>query len=527
MISGKSSVALRQKLPLHRRPASLGSSQIAKGSAMSILDPGFRELSPRLSPRPVPWMGIVLAWTGPALFVLLLWQSLIRQSLLGWSVGLVYIGYDTALLAFTAIQLWPLRLIMRATPPPPPGTLPPSLTAIIAAHNEESSLQITIDTLAAQADPPELIVLADDGSSDGSAEVLARVYGLQPPPIGQLSAPSPVLPSLRWLRLPHGGKARALNAAIPLVETELVLTVDADTLLEPGALKAMRDAFAAEPQLVAATGVLVPICGTRPVERLFQWFQRYEYVRNFLARFAWMQQDGLLLISGAFAGFRRTAIVRAGGFDPDCMVEDYELIHRLYRHAHESGLDWRVRVIGGAVASTDAPASPMAFMRQRRRWFGGFLQTQHWNRDMVGNPQFGKLGTRMLVVKALDTVQPIYGLVAFGILISLLVRGALPVAGAIVAVMVGKVVVDLTFHVWSIALYRRWTGQGDGLGLGPALIASVFEPFTFQLLRHLGACWGWIAFLSGGSGWGKQRRTALAQTDGPNTPSRREPIAQP
>jgi len=140
------------------------------------------------------------------------------------------------------------------------------------------------------------------------------------------------------------------------------------------------------------------------------------------------------------------------------------------------------------------------------------LQTQHWNRDMVGNPAFGKLGTRMLVVKALDTAQPIFGLVAFGILIALLVRGTLPLAGAIVAVMLVKVVIDLTFHLWSIALYRRWTGQTDGLGIGPALVASFFEPFTFQLLRHAGACWGWIAFLSGGGTWGKQQRTALVET---------------
>jgi cellulose synthase/poly-beta-1,6-N-acetylglucosamine synthase-like glycosyltransferase len=479
---------------------------------MSILDTGFRALSPRLSPRPVPWMGLVLGWAGPVLLVVLLWQSLIRSSLFGWSVGLAYIGYDTFLLGFTAVQLWPLRKTMRATPPAPADGPRARLGAIIAAHNEESSLRITIDTLAGQDLPPDVILLADDGSTDASAEVLRNAYGLEQPAIGQMSAPSEVLPSLRWLRLPHGGKARALNAAIPLLDTELLLTVDADTLLAPGALRAMRDAFAAEPQLVAATGVLVPICGTQPVQRMFQWFQRYEYVRNFLSRFAWMQQDGLLLISGAFAGFRRQAMITVGGFDADCMVEDYELIHRMHRHAHETGLDWRVRVVGGAIASTDAPASPMAFMRQRRRWFGGFLQTQHWNRDMVGNSRFGTLGTRMLVVKALDTAQPIYGLVAFGILVSLLIRGALPLAGAIVVVMLIKVAIDLTFHLWSIALYRRWTGQGDGLGLGPALIASIFEPFTFQLLRHAGACWGWIAFLSGGGGWGKQSRTALADT---------------
>ena len=66
---------------------------------------------------------------------------------------------------------------------------------------------------------------------------------------------------LRWLKLPQGGKARALNVAIALADTELVLTIDADTLIEPEALEAMCRAFATDPGLVAATGVLNPFCG--------------------------------------------------------------------------------------------------------------------------------------------------------------------------------------------------------------------------------------------------------------------------
>ena len=294
---------------------------------------------------------------------------------------------------------------------------------------------------------------------------------------------------------------------------QIVLTVDADTLLEPGAIAAMREAFAAEDELVAATGVLTPICGPHLSGRLFEWFQSYEYVRNFLSRFAWERLDSLLLISGAFAAFRRDAVIQVGGFDPDCMVEDYELIHRLHRHARDRRLDWRVRVVGGALASTDAPASIPAFLRQRRRWFGGFLQTQHWNRDMVGNARFGQLGTAMLPVKALDTLQPVYGLAAFAILIGLVVTGRFTIALPILIVMLTKVAIDLSFHLWSLGVYKKWTGQREGLSIGPAILAAIAEPFSFQLLRHSGAIWGWIAFLTGKETWGRQRRTAIAAID--------------
>jgi cellulose synthase/poly-beta-1,6-N-acetylglucosamine synthase-like glycosyltransferase len=475
------------------------------------LDERLAAESPRLTPRPVPLASTTFTTAAVILFFLLLLPAFFRQNLAAWSIGIAYILYDTALLAFTAVQIVKLK---RATTKSAAHLPRPTLGVIIAAHNEAGVLGVTIDHLAAQSDAPDLIVIADDGSNDDTPARLKQLYGLKPPALGELSAPSPKLPSLRWLRLPHGGKARALNETFTHIETDLVLTVDADTLLDPNAVSAMRAAFAREPELVAATGVLTPVCGSNLSGRFFEWFQRYEYVRNFLSRYAWMQLNSLLLISGAFAAFRRSALITVGGFDSGCLVEDYELIHRLHRHAVDRGCDWRVRVIGEAQALTDAPASLMAFLRQRRRWFGGFLQTQYWNRDMVGNKSFGHLGTAMMPVKTLDTLQPVFGLTAFAILIYFVAIGKLLIALPILLVMLAKILVDLAFHLWSLGIYARWTGQRDVLPLGPALLAVFAEPFTFQLIRHGGAIWGWISFLGGRGKWGRQERTAhLARDD--------------
>ena len=356
--------------------------------------------------------------------VSLLWIALFARAfgaggVFAWSVGLAYVGYDTALLLFVFFQTLPL---LRPSSYAPDVPLP-SLGVIVAAHNEAASLPVTLAALFAQTTPPDLVVIADDGSDDGTSALLAHQYGLLASPVGVMSGPARHHPSLRWLRLPRGGKARALNAALELLTEELVVTVDADTLLEPGAALAMRRAFASDPALVAATGVLFPVCAPNASGRFFQWFQTYEYMRNFLSRYAWGRQDGLLLISGAFAAYRRNAVLDVGGFDPDCLVEDYELTHRLRDYAAARGLQWRTDVVGGARARTDAPGTLGAFLRQRRRWFGGFLQTQLWYRHMVGNPRYGRLGTRMLPVKAFDTMQPLYGLTSIALLLATLAAG--------------------------------------------------------------------------------------------------------
>jgi cellulose synthase/poly-beta-1,6-N-acetylglucosamine synthase-like glycosyltransferase len=454
--------------------------------------------SPRWSPPPTPLPSLLIHGVVLALWIALFANALLNKGIAGWSVGIVYIGYDTALLLFTFWQTWPLRRMQ--LPAPPPASRP-SLSVIIAAYNEAGVLASTIAALTRQSSMPDAILIADDGSTDGTGALLSGQYGLAAE-AGGISGVSNQVPGLRWLRLPHAGKAAALNRALAHVSTELFLTVDADTKLDPDAIAVMRAAFAASPGLVAATGVLTPVCVDSLSGRLFQWFQTYEYVRNFLSRYAWGRVDGLLLISGAFAGFRRAAVLTVGGFDPDCLVEDYELIHRMRRYGYQHGLNWHSVALGCARATTAAPDRPLRFLRQRRRWFGGFLQTQFWYRDMVGNLQYHRLGTWMLPVKAADTLQPIYGLFAFALLLFYIVTGKAEVLIPVGGFIIGKIIIDLAFHAWSIRLYRNWTGGHTKLGFGFALLAAIVEPFSFQLLRHLGASWGWLRFITGKRGWG-------------------------
>lgn len=472
------------------------------GGMTNSLNAAFATASPRITPRRMPFISLLIYLAVLALWALLFGRSFFLNSIWAWSAGMVYIAYDTALMLYVVWQTLPLATSARVPPAVVVTRSRPSVGILIAAHNEALNLPAALAAITRQTDAPDLILIADDGSRDDTDALLHDRYGVSIPAVGQSSVGQLGAARLQWLRMPHQGKARALNTAIVKADTDIVITLDADTFLADDAIAEMRAAFAADPTLVAAGGILVPVCNDSAGGRVMQWFQTYEYIRNIISRFAWMRGNSLLLISGAFAGFRRDALVAVGGFDADCLVEDYELTHRMHRYAVDHGLDWQLRMVGSSLARTEAPSDIMTFLRQRRRWFAGFLQTQFWNRDMTGNRRYGRLGMRMLPIKALDTLQPIYGLTAFALLLALLVTGKISIAVPVFGLITAKIVADFLVYLWTVHLYRRLTGGRTDTRFAAAVFAAILEPFSFQLLRHAGAAWGWVAFLRGNNEWG-------------------------
>ena len=95
------------------------------------------------------------------------------------------------------------------------------LSVVIATHNRRERLRRCLDALAAQSqDPADFEVLvADDGSSDGSAEM---VEALETPRAAGAAAEK-------------GGKSVALNAALAADPAQVCLFIDDDVVASPGA----------------------------------------------------------------------------------------------------------------------------------------------------------------------------------------------------------------------------------------------------------------------------------------------------
>ncbi len=127
---------------------------------------------------------------------------------------------------------FPLLTVLRARLRPKPvrgGPELPALSIIITAHNEASVIEKKLQNTLAQDYPPEKleVIVASDGSDDGTNELVARF-------------PSP---QVCLLALPRQGKNRALNQAAAAAGGEVLVFTDADSMLQPGALRHLAAPF--------------------------------------------------------------------------------------------------------------------------------------------------------------------------------------------------------------------------------------------------------------------------------------------
>ena len=185
--------------------ARVSESNLSGWGNVTTLERAFAVNSPRLTPRGPALSGWLIHIAVVALWVALFAQVFLQVGAGLWSVGIAYIAYDTILLAFVLWQTLPLRRLAPAVP----TVRGPTLGVLIAAYDEAAVLPATLHALLAQTEPPEEIVVADDGSEDNMLAVVDAEFGDR-------------YPSLRLLRLPHRGKASALNSALLAVGTDVV-----------------------------------------------------------------------------------------------------------------------------------------------------------------------------------------------------------------------------------------------------------------------------------------------------------------
>ncbi len=287
------------------------------------------------------------------------------------------------------------------------------VSVCVPAYNEGHSIVATVRSILAQDRVPDDIIVVNDGSEDDSMAVLQKAFALREAEAGTWV--STEVPNLRVLDMPHGGKAAALNAGLAAARGQIFVTVDADTSFEPHSFARLIEPYARDPQLAMAAGVMVPArshategSGDQPIlpRGITALFQTIEYTLDFVRRIGWQRSNSAHVMSGAFSSFRTQWLREAGGFLADTVTEDYEVVHRLRVEAARRGQVWRFVTAPDAIAHTLVPKTTRGLLRQRIRWFQGFVQTHLKYRRMIGKARYGWFGALAMPVKTVDAIAP-------------------------------------------------------------------------------------------------------------------------
>jgi cellulose synthase/poly-beta-1,6-N-acetylglucosamine synthase-like glycosyltransferase/peptidoglycan/xylan/chitin deacetylase (PgdA/CDA1 family) len=225
----------------------------------------------------------------------------------------------------------------------------PQVAVIIPAYNEAVGIARTIRSVAASRYPDLEIVVVDDGSTDATASIVARL----------------AIPRVHIIRQDNGGKAAALNTGVEHTDAEIVVMVDGDTLFEPDTLQRLVEPLTRDPDVGAVSGNTK--VGNR-THLLGRW-QHIEYVMGFnLDRRMYEVLQCTPTVPGAIGAFRREVLDEVGGVPGDTLAEDTDLTLAIGRTGR------RIVYADDARAWTEAPSTLGALWRQRYRWSFGTMQ---------------------------------------------------------------------------------------------------------------------------------------------------------
>ena len=294
--------------------------------------------------------------------------------------------------------------------------LAPPITIISPAHNEECSIRVAVRNLL-ELDYPHLeVIVVNDGSQDRTFEELRDEFRLRL--VRAVYVPEAKSAPVRGLyrsevdarllvvdKEPGGSKADAVNAGLNAATSPYVCVVDADSILERDALLRIMVPILNDPKRVVAVGGIIRVLNGSEIARgqlrrvrlprkSIEVIQVVEYLRAFLiGREAWGQGNMLMIISGAFGVFRTDLVRAVGGYRPQAIGEDFDLVARMHRHLRQQGMDYHIQFVPDPMCWTEVPSDLKSLGRQRARWQKGLVDVLWSSRDMLFKWRYGRIGT--------------------------------------------------------------------------------------------------------------------------------------
>jgi cellulose synthase/poly-beta-1,6-N-acetylglucosamine synthase-like glycosyltransferase len=288
------------------------------------------------------------------------------------------------------------------------------VSILVPAYNEQMGIVQSVRSLLSMNYPEYEIVVINDGSKDNTLQVMIDQFSMEKIPLvirKSLNTKeiktvyrSKVYKHVYLVDKENGGKADALNAGINVSKFPYFCSLDGDSILERDAfLQVMKPIIDSNGEVIAVGGS-VRIANGCKIERgevvevglsrrPLVIMQVIEYLRAFLmGRIGLSKFNILLIVSGAFGVFHKDWVLKAGGYNPETVGEDMELVVRLHRLLKDEKSSNRIEYIPDPVCWTEAPESIRVLQRQRSRWQRGLFETLSLHRGMLFNPQYKSVG---------------------------------------------------------------------------------------------------------------------------------------
>lgn len=409
----------------------------------------------------------------------------------------------------------------------------PGISIIAPAYNESKTIVDNINALLSLHYGVFEVIVVNDGSKDDSLEKVIKEYELEKVDFAvnhQLKTQEvravyrSTNKAFRFLTVvdkENGGKADSLNVGLNISQYDYFVAIDVDSVIEPDALAKMIKPFLEESRgkQVIATGGAIYIANSCRIENgqiidievprnMLARFQVLEYTRAFLmGRIAWSRLNGLLLVSGALGLFNKNIAIKCGGYYPQTVGEDMELVVRMRRYMYDRKLKHSVKYIPDPLCWTEVPSTLRMLGRQRNRWTRGAMDTLWIHRKLFFNPKYGTLGLLGYPFWFFfEWMAPVVEVLGFTYMIVLIVMGSFN-GYFFFFLFLFVYLFSVAFSFYSI-LYEEFTYHKYKRveQIYRLLVTALVEPFSYHLLNVFWALTGNISFARGERNWGAMDR---------------------
>lgn len=264
-------------------------------------------------------------------------------------------------------------------------------SVLVPAYNEKLVIENCLRGILEVNYKEVEFIFINDGSTDETLNTLAQHLSLVKMPKQKLGVThyqkvkaiyqSTIYPEIWVIDKENGGKADALNTGIDFAKNEIIITLDADSILEVNALNEMNKTFM-DNSVVAAGGLVNVVQGFNhngkdlaPCFRIpgLIRFQVVRYLTGFYMNKTTQSKLGALtVIAGAFGAFRKSVLIQTKGYrktvgeDMDITLRIQELIGTVLKGK-------RIVFVPEAICYTECPPSLKSLYKQRIRWQKAFI----------------------------------------------------------------------------------------------------------------------------------------------------------